>query len=64
MTDEERLDQMDITMALIKAHWFALGTAIHQRDWSEVQDVFRRMGRKLGETPDTIDWSVEQTSEG
>lgn len=64
MTDEERLDQMDIKMAIIKAHWFALGTAIDQRDWSEVQDVFRRMGVKLGETPDTIDWSVEQTSEG
>ena len=64
MTDEDRLDRMEATMGLVKAHWFALGAAIHQRDWSEVQDVFRRMGLKLGETPDTIDWSVEQSSEG
>lgn len=64
MTDEDRLDQMEATIGLIKAHWFALGTAIHQRDWSEVQDVFSRMGVRLGERPDIIDWSFVQNSEG
>jgi hypothetical protein len=64
MTDADRLDQLETELAMIKAHWFALGTAIHQRDWSEVQDVFRRMGSRLGESAERIDWSFEVGSEG
>lgn len=64
MTDADRLDQLERELALIKAHWFALGTAIHLRDWGEVQDVFRRMGAKLGESADRIDWSFRVGSEG
>lgn len=64
MTDEDLLTEMDVTLAMVRMHWYSLGKAIHQRDWSEVDDVFRRMGIKLGEHAESIDWTLEASSEG
>lgn len=64
MTDEELLDELDATLAMVRMHWYALGKAIHQRDWNEVDDVFRRMGVKLGERAEAVDWTLDEASEG
>ncbi|MBI5165273.1 MAG: hypothetical protein HY985_15385 [Magnetospirillum sp.] len=63
MSDKDLLDKLEVDLALIKAQWFLLGTAIHHRSWAEVGEVFRRMGARLGESAETIDWSLDEGGE-